>query len=46
MALSGEDARLAQMLLEVAAEMDAEADAIEAARTHAPKPAGQPGAAD
>jgi hypothetical protein len=30
MARSGEDVRLTQMLLEVAAEMDAEADAIEA----------------
>jgi hypothetical protein len=31
MARTGEDVRLTQMLLEVAAEMDAEADAIEAA---------------
>ena len=31
MARIGEDARLSQMLLEVAADMDAEADAIEAA---------------
>jgi hypothetical protein len=30
MARTGEDVRLTQMLLEVAAEMDAEADAIEA----------------
>ncbi len=30
MARAGEDARLAQMLLQVAADMDAEADAIDA----------------
>jgi hypothetical protein len=36
MARTGEDVRLTQMLLEVAAEMDAEADAIEAAAEKRP----------
>lgn len=36
MAQAGEDVRLAQMLLEVAADMEAEADAIEAAAAKAP----------
>jgi hypothetical protein len=35
MARSGEDVRLTQMLLEVAAEMDAEADAIDASAKRA-----------
>lgn len=45
MARSGEDVRLAQMLLEVAADMDAEADAMDAAAKRTPKPPRQHGAA-
>jgi hypothetical protein len=45
LARRGEDVRLARMLLDLATDMDAEADAIDAASNPQPKSACQHGAA-